>query len=292
LKCPDLFGFTCNRLSNLLQLSLPLLISNPALVSTMGAISAPSRILVTGANGFIASHCVADLLASSFTVVGTVRNEEKKSRVLRVHKNHPNLEIAIVPDLTVPTAFDEAIGGCDGVLHLAAPFNFSYSNFETEMLIPSIDGSKAICLAATKEKRVQRVVITSSVAAVYDSSRGLDPGKVWTEKSWAPLSYEDGKNAAAAPIAYRASKVLGEKTAWEFLKENHPQWDLATLCPGMVFGKLLDGSIDSVKELNTSNQIIWGMLDKEEVTPTRAPCQYSSPIPWIISREERATSFT
>ena len=187
------------------------------------------KVLVTGANGFIAAHCVAKLLLSGFSVIGTVRSEAKAQSVLRSHSNHPSLSLIIVEDVTKPGCFDTAIAGCDGVLHLAAPFGYVYTNFETELLIPSINGTLRICEAAQTEKSVKRVVLTSSFASVYDASKGQDPGKTYTEDNWCPLTYEDGKNASAAPIAYRASKVLAEKTAWNFITSNEVAWDLVTL---------------------------------------------------------------
>ncbi len=237
----------------------------------MGRIEPPSRVLVTGANGFIAAHCVAHLLSSGFEVVGTVRTTEKAKQVLISHSNNPLLSVKVVPDITALDAFDDAIKGCVGVLHLAAPFGYAYTNFEKELLIPSINGTKAICLAATKEKGVKRIVLTSSFAAIYDASCGPSPGRVYTEKDWSPLTYEDGKNATMTPVAYRASKVLAEKTAWEFLEKDQPQWDLVTLCPGMVFGPLWPGSISSLEQLNTSNGLIWGLFGAGTIPETRAP---------------------
>lgn len=231
-------------------------------------------VLVTGANGFIAAHCVSKLLSSGFTVVGTVRSEAKAQAVLSSHSSHPQLSLQIVPDVTKPGCFDTAIKDCDAVLHLAAPFGYAYKDFESELLIPSIDGTLRICEAAQKELSVKRVVLTSSFASVYDASKGLDPGKTYTEEDWSPLTYEDGKNAVATPIAYRASKVLAEKTAWDFIEENDVKWDLVTLCPGMVFGTLVEGTISSLKELNTSNGIVWSLFDAQNIPDTKAPSKY------------------
>ena len=120
------------------------------------------------------------------------------------------------------------------------------------------------------------MVLTSSFASVYDAATGANPGKTYTEEDWAPLTYADGKNAPATPVAYRVSKVLAEKTAWDFLEERKGKlgWDLVALCPGMVFGPVLPGSIGRLGELGTSNAIVWGLFDKSEVPETRAPSKY------------------
>lgn len=244
----------------------------------MPSLPSRSRILVTGANGFIAAHCIADLLSQGFHVVGTVRSAEKATQVISQHSQSPSLTLKIVPDVTDLHAFDEVILGCDGVLHLAAPFGYAYKNFETELLIPSINGTKSICLAASRTDSVKRVVLTSSFAAVFDASLGPSPGKIYSEENWSPLTYEDGVKAPITPVAYRASKVLAEKTAWEFVENEKPVWDLVTLCPGMVLGRLFPGTISCLKQLNTSNGIVWGLFDAEKVPETKAPSKNPLPI--------------
>jgi nucleoside-diphosphate-sugar epimerase len=74
------------------------------------------------------------------------------------------------------------------------------------------------------------------------------------------------------PVAYRASKVLAEKAAWDFVAKKKPGFDLVSLCPGMVFGPLAQ-PIESVKKLNTSNSIVWSVIsgDAKTIPETRAP---------------------
>ncbi|KAH8898799.1 NAD(P)-binding protein [Thozetella sp. PMI_491] len=229
------------------------------------------RILVTGANGFIAAYCVAELLQRNYAVVGTVRNATKAAAVAAAHKHHPALSTYIVEDISSPDGYGDAIQDCDGVLHLAAPFSYDIEDPEQEMLIPSIRGTEAICLAASKVPSVKRIVLTSSFAAVYDASKGLSPGTVYRDDDWSPLTYQDGLKGAPIPQAYRASKKLAEETAWQFLREKRPHWELVTLCPGMVFGPAFSGTLESPKALNTSNQLIWGLVDATEMPPTKAP---------------------
>lgn len=50
-------------------------------------------------------------------------------------------------------------------------------------------------------------------------------------------------------------------------------YQLVTLCPGMVFGKMIH-PISSLSQLNASNQIVWGVLNAGrdgEIPPTKAP---------------------
>lgn len=77
--------------------------------------------------------------------------------------------------------------------------------------------------------------------------------------------------------AYRASKVIAEKAAWDFVRDNPVNYTLVTLCPGMVFGKMIH-PVSSLSQLNTSNQIVWGVISaggEGELPPTKAPGQFN-----------------
>jgi nucleoside-diphosphate-sugar epimerase len=247
----------------------------------MPATPLKSTVLVTGANGFIAAHCIRVLLSQSFTVAATVRSASKASLVLSTHSSHPRLSVHLVPDITAPNCYDEVLSShpCDAILHLASPFPATPTPgpYEEDLLIPAINGTLRICEAASKFTSVKRVVLTSSFASVYDAAKGLNPGKTYTEEDWAPLTYQDGKNAPATPVAYRVSKVLAEKTAWEFVEKRKGdlRWDLTALCPGMVFGAVVPHSIGGLADLGTSNAVVWSLFDKSEVPETRAPSRYS-----------------
>ncbi|KAB8258475.1 major facilitator superfamily domain-containing protein [Aspergillus pseudonomiae] len=235
-----------------------------------------SKILVTGANGFIAAHCISLLLSTNHHVRGTVRSEQKatatQAALAAAGVDTTNLELVVIPDPTDVSQFAPAVAGCKGILHLASAFTYDAApgEFEEKLLIPALKGTVAVCEAASKYPEVRKVVIMSSFAAVYDASLGLQPGKVYTEKDWCPLTYEEGKNASLVPIAYRASKVIAERAAWDYVRDHEVSYQLVTLCPGMVFGKMIH-PIESLSQLNASNQIVWDVLKGNGIPPTKAP---------------------
>lgn len=159
------------------------------------------RILVTGANGFIAAHCIARLLQSNLLVRGTVRSAAKAeaTRVALVSAgiDVTNLDLVAVPDLMDTSAMASVMVNCDAVLHLASAFTYDAKpgEFEEKLLLPAVRGTTSVCEAAAGHECVKKVVIMSSFAAVYDAAKGPQPGKVYTEEDWSPLSYEEGRDA-------------------------------------------------------------------------------------------------
>jgi len=249
-------------------------------------IKPPSLVVVTGANGFIASHVISRLLPLGFQVVGTVRSQEKADAVRKTHEQlNPEssslLETAIVKDITDPDAYSALFESREpvAILHLASPFGYSVDDYERDLMQPAVRGTDAVFNAAARTPSVQRIIHTNSFACIYDASVGPRPGYVYTSKDWCPLTYQDGVKAANAPVAYRASKAVAEKTAWEFVAapEFSGGFDLVSLCPAMVFGPFLDTPFSlpqSPEALNTSNKLVWDVVsagEQKAVPPTKGP---------------------
>ncbi len=80
----------------------------------MSALPKGSLVLVTGANGWIASHVVDQLLQAGFNVRGTSRDASKaewlQDYVAETYGTQ-RFEVAVVPDMSVEGAFDDAVKG-------------------------------------------------------------------------------------------------------------------------------------------------------------------------------------
>ena len=73
-------------------------------------------VLVTGPNGYLGTHVVAQLLQQGYKVRAAVRSQTTADKMLNVHAKHgDSLTITIVPDITTEGAFDEAVKGVNGV---------------------------------------------------------------------------------------------------------------------------------------------------------------------------------
>ena len=84
------------------------------------------RVLLTGANGFVGSHILEQLLLRGLSVRAVVRSQSKAVQVLSDFPNFGSqLDFGIVPDITAPGAFNEVVQSTppfDTVIHTASPF--------------------------------------------------------------------------------------------------------------------------------------------------------------------------
>ncbi|KAL1751107.1 hypothetical protein FB107DRAFT_222671 [Schizophyllum commune] len=220
----------------------------------MPVVTAPAKVLVSGANGYIAMWVVRTLLEKGYSVRGTVRSSAKGAYLSNYFRSYGDkFELAIVDDITKEGAFDEAVKGVDAVEHTASPFHFRADDPQ-ELIGPAVNGTRSILNSILKNGHsVKRVVVTSSVAAILESRSGP---VVFTDKDWNQQSIDEveklGKGASAA-AKYRASKTLAEKAAWELYNANKGkiQWDLITINPPFVFGPAIH-EVDKAAALNTS----------------------------------------
>lgn len=80
-------------------------------------------------------------------------------------------------------------------------------------------------------------MITSSFAAIVDGSKGFWPEHTYSEDDWNGITPEEAKENPM--MGYRASKTFAEKAAWDFVKNEKPNFSLATINPPMVFGPIV-----------------------------------------------------
>lgn len=237
----------------------------------------PQKVLLTGGSGFIAAHILQQLLShpSQPSVVTTVRSQAKADPILARYPSEAaagRLVISLVPDISSPTAFDSVVresSPLDIIVHTASPFHFQINDPKTDLVDPAVNGTTGILNAIAKlddashRTSVKRVVITSSFAAILDEDKITDPTTVFSEKSWNPVTLEDIHRSSAT--AYRASKTLAEKAAWEFVgdeaRKNGAVFDLVTVNPPMVFGPVIHDLGDKgLAGINTSNQRVVDLI--------------------------------
>jgi nucleoside-diphosphate-sugar epimerase len=189
-------------------------------------------VLVTGGSGYIGGWCVIALLQQGYRVRATVRNLSREGQVRaalgKAVELGDNLSFHAA-DLTADAGWDEAVAGCDYVLHVASPLGVAEPKDPNELIRPAREGARRVISAAIKAG-VKRVVQTSSVAAT--SMPTGSPDSVSDETRWTDPSLP-------RTSAYAQSKTLAERAAWELIGAAGGATTLATVNPALVLGPVL-----------------------------------------------------
>jgi dihydroflavonol-4-reductase len=225
-------------------------------------------VLVTGGSGFVGVHCLAQLLHQGYTVKTTLRNMDRKQEVLDMLKvagikSNDNISFYRC-DLMDDSNWREATQGCTYVLHVASPISLAVPKDEDETIRPAVEGTLRV-LRIARDAGVKRVVLTSSFAAVGYSHR--DANTPITESCWT-----DPKDKHLS--AYLRSKVLAERAAWDFIKQEGGDLELSAINPMAIFGptlgrdmssafillkRILDGSLKAIPKITL------GIVDVRDV---------------------------
>ena len=210
------------------------------------------KVLVTGGSGFIALHCIDQLLEKGFMVRTTIRSESRKDEINKAMDKYPNLDQNLefhICDLLKDEGWEAAVDGCDYVLHVASPFILEVPSDENVLIKPAVDGTLRV-LNACSRAHVKKVVLTSSVAAV---AYGHGEEKTYDESDWS----NTGEDSGITP--YAKSKTLAEKAAWNFVEEldTDKKFDFTVINPVGVFGPML------TSDIGTSNSLVSRLINGE-----------------------------
>jgi nucleoside-diphosphate-sugar epimerase len=83
------------------------------------------------------------------------------------------LEFAVIEDFSLPGSLDDAMQGIDGVIHTATAKMFhAPETHPDDWIKPSVNMTLEILKSAAKTSSVRRVVITSSMDAVFSAEEG------------------------------------------------------------------------------------------------------------------------
>lgn len=192
------------------------------------------RVLLTGANGFLGSHILKQLLDHpGVSVRAVVRSASKVEAVKNDFGAYGNLDFAVVPDITAPNAFHEALSSSDVpfdlVIHSASPFLYKAATNNRDFLDPAVNGTTEI-LKSVKAiaPAVKRVVVTSSFASVADFPHpDKMAGKTFVDDDWNPITWDEALKATDKNIPYQGSKTFAEVCS--AVENLHPLSTLTTL---------------------------------------------------------------
>jgi len=160
------------------------------------------RALVTGGTGFIGSSIVRELLRANFEVRALVRRGSDT-------RNLDGLDIErVIGDITDPESLARCVRGCTHVFHAAALYSFWVTQPGLIEQV-NVDGTRNV-LEAALEAGVERVVYTSSVAALAVPQKGI------------PVDESTPVDPKEIIGAYKKSKYAAEQVALGFAKKGLP----------------------------------------------------------------------
>ncbi|WP_432192866.1 NAD-dependent epimerase/dehydratase family protein [Streptomyces sp. bgisy027] len=231
--------------------------TEPALTGIPVDTTAP--VLVTGATGYVAGWIVKGLLDAGVTVRAAVRdprNTAKIQHLVDFAEKSPGAIEFFAADLLTEGSYTEAMAGCRIVFHTASPFTTQVDDPQRELVDPAVQGTRSVLESADATPSVQRVVLTSSCAAIYTDAAdcaAAQNGRL-TEDVWnttASLDYQ--------PYSY--SKLLAEKAAWE-IAGSQSRWRLVVVNPSLVIGPAVNAqptseSFSIVRQLGDGT-LRWG----------------------------------
>ena len=169
---------------------------------TVRGCEAGSKVLVTGAAGFIGSHLVERLARDGCRVRAFVHYNSGNCWY-NLEKLAPEVleGVEVVPgDIADPFAVDEAVRGCEVVFHLAALIGIPYSYVAPASYVNTNVVGTLNVLQACRRHGVRRLVHTST-SEVYGTAQ------------YVPI---DEKHPVVGQSPYSATKIGADKLAESF----------------------------------------------------------------------------
>jgi dihydroflavonol-4-reductase len=174
------------------------------------------KVLVTGGNGHVGNTLAKTLTERGYEVRVTVRSpDEVKS--LGIFDGY-DVELCQA-DIRDEQAVHKALAGVCGVFQVAALYHYDEQSLGEGIVANNTEGSQTV-LRLAKSHEVERVVFTSSIAAVGFGGTKEQP---LTENHWS-----DPRDP------YCRSKLESEQAAWEYARNQG--LDLIAVCPSVVLG--------------------------------------------------------
>ncbi|KAJ5166299.1 dihydroflavonal-4-reductase [Penicillium canariense] len=226
-----------------------------------------SLVFVTGSTGFIGSQVVAATLRAGYRVRLSIRKPEQEAALkARYAELSDKIEICIIPDLSRPGAFDDALVGVDYVFHIASPMPGKGTDIKRDYVDPAVQATTSILQAALTFKQVKKVVIVSSILALAPLNaiitNSVDVKENTGQVIPVDLSMDFPEGFVGEVLKYSASKILAHQATRDFLAANSPHYSVITLHPVFVLG---DSMIQqTASELDSINGLFWKSLFTEK----------------------------
>jgi len=192
------------------------------------------RVCVVGANGFIGSHIVKDLLMHNYNVVATTRKEPSDSKVSwltnlpKLTSRDSNSVSLLQADPNISGSLDSALVDCTGCIIAFGINDPAYPEWVDEM----VQATKNVTASCEKNK-VNVVVLLTSTGTTNPPTGEPEFKREDEHFSDPDLQKKQGKFASCA-------KTLAERTLFDWGKQTGTR--TVAICPSAVIGPRLDES--------------------------------------------------
>ncbi|CAH0043436.1 unnamed protein product [Clonostachys solani] len=227
-----------------------------------------NHIKITGVSGHIGCRVLTEALASGHQVRAVLRKESQMAKIQALASVQPylsQLELVLIPDVTVPGAFDTAADGLWAIIHVASPTFSGFGEVNvSEFCSTSWRVTQSVLDFAAKTPSVKRVVITSSISAIipfFDTAEH-DTSGFYTNQS--PISIggiESWPDQAPENVAYVLSKIYVADCVRKYVQSNEPKlhFSVVNVLPGTTVGP--NELASTPRELLVgSNMVVMGPL--------------------------------
>jgi nucleoside-diphosphate-sugar epimerase len=241
-------------------------------------------VFITGATGFIRAATALSALKAGYRVRLSVRKESQIQKLKSVFSEYAQaLEFAVIPDITTSEAFAGKLDGVDYIFHLASPTPQGTDG--AKMFPGAVKGTTSILKAAAKVPSVERVVVTSSIAALVPLEgipeggviKGTTPNRETSvqpnfntfffkleDNNWdlpvdESADWTGNNDLDAAFKLYCASKIQSNKAIWTFMESENPHFSLVAVYPTFVYGhNILQTELPELE--GTTNGLLFGNI--------------------------------
>jgi nucleoside-diphosphate-sugar epimerase len=181
------------------------------------------RVLVTGGTGFVGSHTVAALVAGGHEVRLLVRDRHRVAPAVAPLGLQAGDLDTIVGDVTDPAAVEEAVRGCEAVVHAGSVYSLD-SRDAGRIRQVNVRGTDLV-LGTAHRAGLDPIVYVSSIVALLpaggqtltaDSPPGRPPGPYLGSKAEAERVARRYQEAGAPVVITYPATVLGpHDPTWE-----------------------------------------------------------------------------
>ncbi|RAQ42696.1 hypothetical protein AFGD_010110 [Aspergillus flavus] len=228
----------------------------------MSHLGSGQHVLLTGANGSVASHILAILLEVYLLPRESwIRRDCHRALAAkggRYHQNPPLVEgqdqlrdcvgsfNALFEEVTVPFTY---------IIHTAPPLNINVKDIQKGMIEPAVMGTTQILESAHRQggTSLKRFVLLGSAVSVLNSFEDMSrEGRPYTEEDWNPVTAEQAIERQGTILGYNVFKTQAEDAAWKFMKTNNPVFDLVVINTDIITGPMIH-PISGPRSINETN---------------------------------------